>query len=231
MTAGSRMSRSATSLSRSSAGGGGGPLCMTLEENQKHVQEAAMDAYIQGLQKDAHEAVKDTVQWRTTVREGLDEESNERRRRKMKEEANQALVKQQMESNKSRRAEVRREYIQNASAHSFPLFTETFIDIEEFERVRKVQKEQWREELDQQMLVNKTLLNIEEKKARDLAKKNHRENLQSMTKDRGVEFDRLANQGRELVNAWDRDVRIRSLKKAMETGRDVTKEVGYMGRR
>lgn len=224
------MSRSATSLSRSSAGGGG-PLCMTLEENQKHVQEAAMDAYIKSLQTDAHEAVKDTVQWRTTVREGLDEETNERRRRRMKEEDNQALVRAQMESNKAIRAEKRREYIQSASAHSFPLFTETFIDLEEFERVKKKQKELWREELDQQMAVNKTLLNIEEKKARDLAKKNHRENLATMTRDRGLEYERLANQGREMVNSWDREVRIKSLKKAMETGRDVTKEVGYMSRR
>jgi len=224
------MSRSATSLSRSSFGGDG-PLCMTLEENQKHVQEAAMDAYIQSLQKDAKEAVHDTMKWRTTVREGLDEETNEKRRRRQKEEQNQALIMAQMESNKARRAEGRREYIQNASAHSFPLFTETFIDLEEYERVRKAQKEKWREELDQQMMVNKTLLNIEEKKARELAKKNHRENLASMTQARGGEWERLAKQGRELVNSWDRDVRLKSLKKSMETGRDVTKEVGYMSKR
>jgi hypothetical protein len=202
-----------------------------LEENQNAVQEAAFDEYIKSLQKDAHEAVKDTVKWQTTVREGLDEETNEKRRRRQKEEANQAHVMRQMESNKSVRAERRREYIQNASAHSFPLFTETFIDLEEYERVRKEQKALWREELDQQMMVNKTLLNIEEKKARDLAKKNHKENLASMTKARGMEYDRLANQGREMVFAWDRDVRLKSLKKAMETGRDVTKEVGYMSQR
>merc|ERR1719188_19209 len=111
-----------------------------------------------------------------------------------------------MESNKARRADMRREYIQAASTHSFPLFTETFIDLEEYERIRKTQRENWRAELDQQKTTNDMLRSLEEKKVRDLAEKKHRENLQTMTHDRRGEFDRLANQGRDLVASWRKDV-------------------------
>jgi len=212
---------------------------MTLEENQKHVQEAAMDRYVQSLEKDAKEAITELQGWRTTVQGALDEETNERRRRRRAAEEHQAMVLEQMESNKARRAENRREYIHNASAHSFPLFTETFIDLEEFERIRKEQKELWRKELDQQKMTNDMLRNIEERKVKELADKKHRENIRTMTRDRGMEYDRLANQGREMVNSWERDIRLKSLKKSIESGQDVVKEVskyrvpsgpGYMRR-
>jgi hypothetical protein len=203
---------------------------MTLEENQKHVQEAAMDRYIQSLDKDARQAVAAQSTFKATVQGGFDEERLEKHRQRKAAEANQALLLEQMESNKARRAENRRDHIHAASSHSFPLFTETFIDEEEYERIRKKQKEHWREELDQQMVTNSMLRNIEEKKARDLMLKKQRENVTSMTRERGLEYQRLADQGRDLVNSWERDVRLKTLKKAMESGRDVTKEVsGHIG--
>jgi len=224
------MTRSSTS---------GGPLCMTLEENQKHVQNAAFDRYMQDLEKEAKEAVKDLHSFRSTVQGGFDQDAAEMRKKRQLAEQNQVALMNQMENNKSKRAELRREYIHNASAHSFPLFTETFIDLEAFERIRKEQKELWRKELDQQKETNDMLRNIEERKARELSEAKHRENISTMTRDRAKEYERLANQGREMVNSWDRDVRIKALRKAMETGHDVTAEVakhrlpqgpGYMRR-
>lgn len=198
---------------------------MTLEENQRAVQDAAMDRYVAGLEREAKEHLADTKTWMSTVQGGMDEESKEKQRRRKLEEQNQILLREQMESNKARRAETRREYIQSQSAHSFPLFTETFIDEEEYERVRKRQKELWREELDQQMVTNNMLRNLEEKKHRDLAAKKLRDNLQSMTRDRGSEYERLANQGRELVSSWERDIKLKTLKKAIVSGKDVTQEI------
>ena len=50
-----------------------------------------------------------------------------------------------------RRAESRREFIEAASSHSFPLFTETFISLPEVEEYERRRKEHWRLELDHQM--------------------------------------------------------------------------------
>jgi len=199
---------------------------MTLAENQRHVQDEAFNRYVENLERDAKEAVSEQTRWHTTVQTGLAEEVNEKARKREAASKNQTLLKEQMESNKARRADLRREYIQSASTHSFPLFTETFIDVEEFERVRKSQREQWRQELDQQKTTNDMLRMIEEKKVRDLAEKNHRQNLTTMTHDRRGEYDRLANQGRDLVASWKKDVHLKALRRAMDTGTDVTKEVG-----
>ena len=44
--------------------------------------------------------------------------------------------------------------------------------------------------------------------------------MKKTTKARKDERDRLASQGRELLASWERDIRIKDLKKAMETWRE-----------
>merc|ERR1719499_343685 len=55
LTAGSHLSRASTRLSTCSSG----PLALTLEENQQRVQDEAMDRYMQSIEKDARDVVKD----------------------------------------------------------------------------------------------------------------------------------------------------------------------------
>jgi len=184
-----------------------------------------MDRHIRELERDATQAVTASHTWKATVQGGFDEENNERNRRRKAAEDNQNLLMMQMESNKSRRAEGRRDYIHACSSHSFPLFTETFIDVEEYARIQKAQREHWRVELDAQKVTNDMLRNIEEKKVRDLAERKQRENVSTMTKERGLVQSRIMRTDSELVKSWDRDVRLKTLRKAMDGGRDVTKEV------
>lgn len=206
-------------------------MCMTLADQQRLVQEAAMDRHILELEKDAKQTVVASQSWKATVKGGFDEEANEKNRRRKAAEDNQNLLMMQMESNKARRAESRRDFIHAASSHSFPLFTETFIDEEEYERIRKQQRAHWRDELDAQRVTNDMLRNIEEKKHRDIAAKKQRDNVSNMTRERGMEHSRMMNQGNDLVKSWDRDVRLKTLRKAMDGGRDVTKEVsGHLSR-
>merc|ERR1719350_69020 len=101
--------------------------------------------------------------------------------------------------------------------HSFPLFTETFISEEEVASYRKDQKKALREELDQQMQTTKLLRSLEEKKHADIAVEKEAENLEKMMHERGVERDRRTKLSREMVKSWDRDVRMKSLKKAILT--------------
>merc|ERR1712183_568235 len=120
---------------------------MSLQQMQEHVMNAAMDRHIADLQKEAKTAVKQKEYYENKVRGGLDDERNEYLRRRQAAQNNQHLLREQMEENKCRRAEGRRDFIESASAHSFPLFTETFISQDGVAAYRKPQKERFREEL------------------------------------------------------------------------------------
>jgi len=193
---------------------------MSLRDMQKQVQNAAMERYISSLEKEAKEASADGNQWRKTIQGSVDMEKTEKARRRELAEQNQIALRSQIENNKSRRAEQRRSLTQDGSMHSFPLFTETFISEDEVAAYRKDQKKALREELDQQMETTKLLRGLEEKKHADIAVEKQAENLEKMMHERGVERDRRSKMSREIVKEWDRDVRMRSLKKAIETNQN-----------
>ncbi|CAK9049405.1 unnamed protein product, partial [Durusdinium trenchii] len=197
----------------------------TLEQQQKAVQDAAFERYIESLRKDARKAVTEARVWQETVKGGMDEEQTERQHKRNLCQKNQAQLLSQIENNKARRAESRREFIEAASSHSFPLFTETFISLPEVEEYERKRKEHWRKELDNQMATNQILHNLELKKHHDMAIASYKENVERTTKARRDERDRLAYQGRELVASWERDIRLKDLKRAMEVGKDVVKEI------
>merc|ERR1740122_872888 len=123
---------------------------MTLGDMQRHVQEEAMERYMKALKSSAEDAVQEKRVWGRTLQGNIDQEKGEKDRRRQLCEKNQKDLRNQMESNKTKRAETRKDYIEAASLHSFPLFTETFISETEVEAYNKRQKELWREELDQQ---------------------------------------------------------------------------------
>mmetsp|Transcript_56027 Transcript_56027/g.131363 ORF Transcript_56027/g.131363 Transcript_56027/m.131363 type:complete len:257 (+) Transcript_56027:37-807(+) len=198
---------------------------LTLEQQQKAVQDAAFQRYLDSLRADAKKAVVEAKAWQQTVQGGMNDEATERLQKKDLCAKNQAQVLAQIENNKARRAEARREYIEAASSHSFPLFTETFISLPEVEEYERQRKEHWRMELDQQMATNKILQNLELKKHHDMALASYKENVKRTTKARREERQRLASQGRELVASWERDIRIKDLRRAMEVGKDVVKEI------
>eukprot|EP00931_Biecheleriopsis_adriatica_P011715 TRINITY_DN112794_c0_g1_i1.p1 TRINITY_DN112794_c0_g1~~TRINITY_DN112794_c0_g1_i1.p1 ORF type:complete len:281 (+),score=78.30 TRINITY_DN112794_c0_g1_i1:48-845(+) len=200
---------------------------LTLEQQQKAVQDAAFQRYVQSVKEDAKQAVVDGNTWTMTVKGGLDEEQNEKNRRRELCRKNQQQVMDQMEHNKARRAEARREFIEAASSHSYPLFTETFISLPEVEEYHRKQKEGWRKELDAQKVTNDMLRNIEIKKYNDAAIEAYHKNVKNMTKARKDERDRLVNQGKELVNSWSKDVMLKDLKRAIEAGKDVVKECDH----
>lgn len=198
---------------------------LTLEEQQKAVNDQAFQLHVQRLEREAKDAVKETKQWTTTVQACKDEEADEIRKRRDMERKNQEGIKLQMENNKAKRAMMRKEHIEAASSHSFPLFTETFIDEEAYEKIRKQQKELWRAELDDQTTMVKLLRNVEEKKLRDHAAEQRMQTMKNMTLDRGVEKTRQKGLGRDMVKSWERDVRLKELQKQMRTGLDVVSEV------
>lgn len=195
---------------------------MTLQEMQQKVQDEAMERHLATLGREAKEAQAERVTWDGTLRSVQSTEQQEVFGRRAQCRRHQDGLKEQIEANKARRTEMRKEHIEAASTHSFPLFTETFISQPEVEAYHKKQKELWRAELDEQMLTNTMLRNLEEKKHHDGAIQKHHENVKKTIKERSQERHRLQRQGRDLVNSWDRAVRLNSIKKAIQTGKEVT---------
>jgi len=142
---------------------------MTLTDMQNHVQNRMMDQYVAKLQEEAKQAVKETDHWQRKMKQDIDDEQNENRRRRGQAQHNQHMLRAQMEENKMRRAEDRREYIEAASSHSFPLFTETFISLDEVNQYRADQKRIFREELDHQLMTINTMKNLRKKEDNDYA--------------------------------------------------------------
>eukprot|EP00928_Gymnodinium_smaydae_P090053 TRINITY_DN73903_c0_g1_i1.p1 TRINITY_DN73903_c0_g1~~TRINITY_DN73903_c0_g1_i1.p1 ORF type:complete len:320 (+),score=76.23 TRINITY_DN73903_c0_g1_i1:71-961(+) len=208
----------------SSSSGMRGETVMTLKQMQDHVQNTAMDRYISELQRDAQAAVKANNFWEKKVQDDLEEERREVRTKRSNAQHNQNLLRHQMEENKHRRAEDRREYIEAASSHSFPLFGETFISLEEVNEYYANRKKQFRQELNDQLLCINTMKNMQKKKDRDHAEAKQRENAMQMVYDRKKERARLAEQGRDMVASWDRDIRLGNIKKAILSGKDVVRQ-------
>lgn len=184
--------------------------------------------------KEAKDASADNALWGRTVQGGHDAEKNELMRKRREAQENQLRVQLQMDENKQIRADRRREHIEAASSHSFPLFAETFISETEVEAYRKALKVKWRQELDQQALVNKTLRNMREQEHHEHAVAKHHENMNTMGQNRGEEASRKLLQGKALVSAWERDIRLKSIKAAIHSGKDVSshasKEMGQFRR-
>lgn len=202
------------------------PLGMSLKEQQQHVANEAWARHVAALELEAKQTVEDNNFYGRTIQGGLQEEKNEASRARNLAKQNQEQIKSQMSSNKDRRAETRREYIEAASSHSFPLFTETFISVDEVEAYHKKQKEKWREELNMQAKVNQTLRNVEERAKHDHALVQQSLNLKNMGASKEKDVSHKLALGRELKAAWDRDIRLKGISKAILTGRDMTFHAG-----
>lgn len=203
---------------------------MTFEAMQEHVYKSAMERFIGDLEREAKEAVDTNAEMQEKIKQGLEIEKVEKLKQRELALKNAREVREQIEENKGRRADIRRNHIEAASAHSFPLFTETFIDQDEVEQYRKEQKVAFRAELDRQRETQAVLKNVLVKKDRDNAASDLQHNLLSMSEDREAERKRRLQQGAEMMRVWDRDIKFKEIRKAILTGKDVERHVASPGR-
>jgi hypothetical protein len=192
---------------------------MTLQEMQAHVQNEAMERYMTELEKETKATMAGNVQMKDSMQGGVDDEKNERVKMRQLAQKNQMDLKEQIEQNKAKRSNQRHDFIEAASSHEFPLFTETFISQDAVDKARKAQKERFRTDLNEQLTQNNMLRNIEIKKDSEHARWKCTQGVIAMQQQRGAEQDRLAQMGKELVASWDRDVKLRALKKSMSATR------------
>jgi len=199
---------------------------MTFEEMQEHVFNMSMNRYIKDLETEAKEAAIENKWTAQKIKDGMQQEVDEKVKARSLAQDNQRLVRQQIEENKSRRADTRKAYVEAASAHNFPLFTETFISQEEVEEYRKNLKVQFRAELDQQAKTTKVLRNMLVKQDREYAAKKLTDNLVNMSKDHANEHEKNRHKAADMKRVWDRDIRLKNIKNAILSGKDATQEMG-----
>lgn len=197
------------------------PRALTLGQQQRAVQDAAMQRYVSSLQREAEAALAEKRTWQQKVAGGHDDERQEIRKKKEQCKEVQTHLRDQIELNKSVRAERRREFIEAASTHSFPLFTETFCSEEDNAAYHQMQRQAWREDLRLQALTQNTIKNLQAKAKQEQAEKRHTYNVAHMVQERARERERIVKQGQDMVNSWDRDIQLKSIKKAIAAGKEV----------
>merc|ERR1719324_2262762 len=131
------------------------------------------------------------------IKDGMQQEVDEKAKARRLEQENARVVQQQIEENKLRRASTRKSFVEAASAHNFPLFTETFISQDEVDQYRKDVKKNFREELDLQHKTTQTLKNMIKKRDRIYADNKLNENITKMQKDHAHDHHERMRKGNE----------------------------------
>lgn len=199
---------------------------MTFEQMQEGVFNQQMNRYIKDLEVEAKEANIENEWTRQKIKDGLQQEIDEKTKARTLASENQRKVQEQIEENKMRRANTRKSFVEAASAHNFPLFTETFISQDEVDQYRKDVKVEFRKDLDAQNRVTQTLKNILVKKDRIYAEQQMTKNIKNMQDDHSNVHHEQRRKGNEMMRVWDRDIRLKNIKNAIFAGKDATKEMG-----
>jgi hypothetical protein len=198
---------------------------MTFEQMQEHVFNQTMNRYIQDLEVEANEANVEQEFIKQKIRDGHQAEVDEKDRKRILAKQNQDQVRAQIEENKNRRADTRKKFVESASAHNFPLFTETYISQDEVDEYRADVKKNFRAELDLQQKTTQTLKNILVKKDQIYASAKLAANIKTMQDDHKKEHHHRVAQGQEMMRVWDRDIRLKNIKNAILNGKDATTQV------
>merc|ERR1711865_82297 len=172
---------------------------MTFEQMQDHVHNQSMNTYIKDLEKDAKEAQVHNGWAKQKIKDGLQQEVDEKSKARRLAEENGRVVQQQIEENKGRRANTRKSFVEAASAHNFPLFTETFISQDEVEQYRKDVKVNFRKELELQQQTTQTLRNILVKKDKIYAAEKMATNIKKMQDDHALAHHEQRRKGNAMM--------------------------------
>lgn len=202
------------------------PPPMTFEQMQEHVFNQHMNRYIKDLEVEAKEATVEQEHMKTKIKDGHQQEIDEKEKKRILAKENQEKVRNQIEENKYRRADARKKFVESASAHNFPLFTETFISQDEVDEYRANVKKTFRKELDIQQMTTKTMRTVLDKRDQMLATEKLKQNVKDMQADHKREHEEKIAKGQEMMRVWDRDIRLKNIKNAILNGKDATKEMG-----
>jgi len=174
----------------------------------------AMDRHIAMMEAKAAEVMGEKEQWKGHVEECLTQEREEAEKVKKKNMMNLSYIQHQMNMGEDRRKEQRKDDIIAASMHDYPKFKESAID--DMEEFVKGQKARVKADLDEQVRTNNTLRNLQKQRERTLEVNQLEANRQEMAMLRNAERAKKAYDKEALATAWNSDIRMKNIWKAIE---------------
>lgn len=181
---------------------------------QEQAFREAMDRYLTEMEVRASEAIVDKQQWEEHLERCLRQERNDIDRKRALATENQAFIQKQIDWNKTKKRYDKHEFIEAASAHEFPTFTEP-ADAE-MRRVLKNRQMQMRTDLDLQVRTNEALKTIERNRERELEYSQMVANHNEMVNQTKKEVQEKKFERDTLTNSWAREVRMKNISKAIE---------------
>jgi hypothetical protein len=181
---------------------------------QELAYKEATDRHIQEMEMAAGDAIREKRQWQKYVKQCVDDEKDDIQRRRQMFRDNQSIIQNQMAHNEVRRQEGRKQFIETASAHEFPVFTEPPAN-ELMERQHR-QQDQMRCDLDHQVRTNNTLRNLAKQRERELEANQLEANRQEMSMLRELSKVKREHEKDCLQSSWDRELRMKNIWRAIQ---------------
>eukprot|EP00746_Dinoflagellata_sp_MGD_P163907 gnl/MRDRNA2_/MRDRNA2_92215_c0_seq1.p1 gnl/MRDRNA2_/MRDRNA2_92215_c0~~gnl/MRDRNA2_/MRDRNA2_92215_c0_seq1.p1 ORF type:complete len:583 (+),score=130.50 gnl/MRDRNA2_/MRDRNA2_92215_c0_seq1:98-1846(+) len=220
----SEVASSRGSVTYGSMRGGGAPPQMMEDGMQQqlgqfrtrheHAFQEAMDRHITEIECQANEAVRSKEQWENHLQNCLVQERKDMEWRRALAKENSELLQEQMAQNERKRADGRQQYIEGASAHDFPNFADP--PQQELRDYSKGKQRELKEELDAQVLVNQHIAEKAKAKERNLECGQVDACKQEIAQLRLEQKIKKEHEREQLAQHWDRDVRLKKIKKAIE---------------
>lgn len=185
------------------------------ELKQGFAYKEAMERHVRSLEERAQEVVAEHDAWHSHVAECLEQEREEILAKRFRAKDNLTALQDQMQKAEERKKSQRKVDIEAASAHEFPIMQGQAKEESKKELAHGMQ-ERLRADLDAQVRTNNTLRNIAKQRERAL-EIDHLESLRSeMTHLRGAERAKRAYEKEALSSAWNSDVRLHNIMKAID---------------
>jgi len=200
------------------------PMLTSQQFKREVAYKEAMDRHISEMENRASEAVGEKEAWHSHVGDCLNQERDEMQVKRSRAEQNQYFLRQQVQWREKQKKEQRKDDIVSASAHDFPKFTEPAeAEMKDF---TNGQQSRMRADLDEQVRTNNTLRNLQKRRERALEVDQLQANRMEMGMLREAERAKKAYDKEALATAWNSDIRMKNIWKAIESHNKVGSQAG-----
>lgn len=207
--------RLASSASAPQLGGGAPPQPTNTALKQGFAYKEAMERHVKALEMRAAETVAEHDAWNSHVSECIVQEREEIMAKRCRAQENLQLLQSQMAQAEERKKTQRKADIEAASAHEFPIMAGQARE-ESKKEITSGMQQRLRADLDAQVRTNNTLRNLAKQRERAI-EIDHLDNLRSeMTNLRSAERAKKAYEVEALRSAWNSDVRLHNISKAID---------------
>jgi len=200
------------------------PMLTSQQFKREVAYKEAMDRHISEMENRASEAVGEKDAWQSHVGDCLNQERDEMQVKRSRAQQNQYFLRQQVQWREKQKKEQRKDDIVSASAHDFPKFTEPAeAEMKDF---TNGQQARMRSDLDEQVRTNNTLRNLQKRRERALEVDQLQANRMEMGMLREAERAKKAYDKEALATAWNSDIRMKNIWKAIESHNKVGSAAG-----